>query len=389
MNIIRGVNNMCKKVESPKAEIASVLGALSVQVLSNLAAGSESTLGKVKEYYSVHHNHLPTGVEFFDGLCSGGLYDGISILAGVPNCGKTTLLVQVALSLSAKGIPVVFVSKDMKPEEVLLKAISYVASLGSVESVSVNDITDKYAAGSDLDDGVLNSFKNMASNLHIIDYNTHPFMSITDTNIQEESILGRLIEGYSKLFVQNPVFIIDSLQSIAVDYNRTSKEGVDLALANLKHYERKYHARMIVVSNLSRMYYDKDLDISCLKESGNIEYEASCILGMEIAGSAINLNDFRQELVRQIKIKNLKDRSGGYKEVVVEFDVLRSSFSTIQKNTSTPPKEGKSRKVSKDKKASDKVAKDNADFMDLFNKPLSDKELEALEMLNNGIKSGS
>ena len=108
---------MCKKVESPKAEIASVLGALSVQVLSNLAAGSESTLGKVKEYYSVHHNHLPTGVEFFDGLCSGGLYDGISILAGVPNCGKTTLLVQVALSLSAKGIPVVFVSKDMKPEE--------------------------------------------------------------------------------------------------------------------------------------------------------------------------------------------------------------------------------------------------------------------------------
>ena len=101
------------------------------------------------------------------------------------------------------------------------------------------------------------------------------------------------------------------------------------------------------------------------------------------------VNDFRQELVRQIKIKNLKDRSGGYKEVVVEFDVLRSSFSTIQKNTSTPPKEGKSRKVSKDKKASDKVAKDNADFMDLFNKPLSDKELEALEMLNNGIKSGS
>ena len=137
------------------------------------------------------------------------------------------------------------------------------------------------------------------------------------------------------------------------------------------------------------MYYDKDLDISCLKESGNIEYEASCILGMEIAGSAINLNDFRQELVRQIKIKNLKDRSGGYKEVVVEFDVLRSSFSTIQKNTSTPPKESKSRKVSKDKKASDKVAKDNADFMDLFNKPLSDKELEVLEMLNNGIKSGS
>ena len=102
---------------------------------------------------------------------------------------------------------------------------------------------------------------------------------------------------------------------------------------------------------------------------------------MEIAGSAVNQNDFRNGIVRRVKIKNLKDRAGGYKEVVVEFDALRSTFSSIKKHTPAPAKTGKGR--SSDKVASGviKSVKDDGGFMDKFDKPLDDLALEALEML--------
>ena len=373
--IVGGV--VCKR-----ADVESKLEALNTQVLLGTSMGNDDVLQKLKVHYNSNLNHLPTGIDFVDDLTFGGLYSGLTVLAGVPNVGKTSLLVQIAAECSKRGVPVVFVSKDMRSEEIMLKVISYIASnLEGADALGINEITDLYAQGKDISDNVREAVRLACQNLHIVDFNSGVWDSIDDCSLVESSNMGKIVELYSKLYKSAPIFIVDSLQSVSISYEKSSKEGVDVALAELKRLERKFDARMIVVSNLNRLAYGKPIEITSLKESGNIEFEASCILGMEIAGSSVNLNDFRNGKVRRVKIKNLKDRAGGYREAVVEFDVLRSTFSTIQKHTPTPVKSGKGRSSDKGASGGIKAVKDDGGFMDKFDKPLDNLALEALEML--------
>ena len=97
--------------------------------LCNNGLGSFEMLEKLKGFYSLNHQHLKTGVSFIDSVTNGGLILGMTVLGGMPNVGKSTLLVQMAVELCKQGTPVVYVNKDMKSEDVMLKAISYISAI--------------------------------------------------------------------------------------------------------------------------------------------------------------------------------------------------------------------------------------------------------------------
>lgn len=369
-------------VVAKRAEIDSKLNALNTELVLSGSMGNLKTLDELRDFYRENPEHLPTGIDFIDDLTNGGLYSDMTILAGVPNVGKSTLLVQIAVEYSKQGIPVVYVNKDMRSQQIKLKLISYIISnIEGANIISTNDITGGYVIGKDMSSAGKEVINNLSANLHIVDYDSGVWDCIEDSSLSEASNMGRIIEIYSKIYKSSPVFIIDNLQGVALHYEKSNKESVDVALAELKRLGRKFDARMVVVSNLNRTGYGKGIEYSSLKESGNIEFEASCILAMEISGNAVNQNDFRNGMVRRVKIKNLKDRAGGYKEVVVEFDVLRSTFSSIKKHTPAPAKSGKGRSSDKAASGGIKSAKGDGGFMDKFDKPLDDLALEALEML--------
>lgn len=322
--------------------------------------GSKDSLTALGKYFSEAPNHLPTGVDFIDDITYGGLYGGLSILCGVPNVGKTTLLVQIAVALSRQGVPVVYISKDMQKEEVMVKAVSHIASEDCGCELGINDLTEMLSSGKALSEDLEKAVIDACGMLHIIDFNRGTLQGVDLSELTEGSDFGKLVEYFSKMYDLASVFIVDSLQSIALSYEKSSKEGVDIALAELKYYIQKYKTRMLVVSNLSRAFYNKELTINALKETGNAEYEASCVLAMEIAGSRMSMNDFRQNLVRKIKIRNLKDRAGGYKELVVEFDVVKSTFKLSEKAEPSAPAK-KNRAVSKDRYDKDALFKGISD----------------------------
>jgi len=65
----------------------------------------------------------PTGIGEFDRCLGGGLVSGsLVLLGGAPGIGKSTLLLQVADSLSRHGGPVLYVSGEESPAQVRLRA---------------------------------------------------------------------------------------------------------------------------------------------------------------------------------------------------------------------------------------------------------------------------
>src|ERR1700684_3457131 len=66
---------------------------------------------------------IPTGVEEFDRVLSGGLVPGsVTLLGGEPGIGKSTLLLQVLAARAAAGHRVLLVSAEESAHQVRLRA---------------------------------------------------------------------------------------------------------------------------------------------------------------------------------------------------------------------------------------------------------------------------
>ena len=292
--------------------------------LCNNGLGSFEMLERLKGFYALNHQHLKTGIEFIDSVTNGGLILGMTVLGGMPNVGKSTLLVQVAVELCKKGTPVVYVNKDMRAEEVMLKAISYISAMPFLsECYSVTDISRVYAMGNDIADDVRLEVVQFCERLHIIDIDDAKWSDIGCARLSEKFALGRVIEAYCSFYKESPVFIIDSLQSVAVSSDRNSKEAMDLVLSEIRQLQRKYNVRIVLVSNFNRGSYDKPADLLSFKESGSIEYFSDCVLALDFADKS---QKARKSMVRKVNLVNLKDRVSEHKEVALKFDVLKSTF---------------------------------------------------------------
>lgn len=292
--------------------------------LCNNALGSFEMLERLKGFYALNHQHLKTGLSFIDSVTNGGLILGMTVLGGMPNVGKSTLLVQMAVEICKKGTPVVYVNKDMRAEEVMLKAISYISAMPFLsESYSVTDISKVYAMGKDIADDVRLEVVQFCERLHIIDVDDVKWCDTYDVKLSEKFALGRVIEAYCSFYKESPVFIIDSLQSVAVSSDRNSKEAMDLVLSEIRQLQRKYNVRIVLVSNFNRGSYDKPADLLSFKESGSIEYFSDCVLALDFADKS---QKARKNMVRKVNLVNLKDRVSEHKEVALKFDVLKSTF---------------------------------------------------------------
>ncbi len=65
----------------------------------------------------------PAGIEELDRVLGGGFVPGSSVLfGGDPGVGKSTLLLQVAGSLAARGLPVLYISAEEAPQQIRMRA---------------------------------------------------------------------------------------------------------------------------------------------------------------------------------------------------------------------------------------------------------------------------
>ena len=111
-----------------------------------------------------------------------------------------------------------------------------------------------------------------------------------------------------------PVVCLDYLQIVPTNREST-KLGIDDAVRKLKKFQRDTNTTFIVISSFNRTNYSQSAAFESFKESGNIEYTADVVWGLQlnVMNKTFNRDEIdkaKKQQPRQIQLKCLKNRQG-------------------------------------------------------------------------------
>ncbi|MGN0552845.1 MAG: DnaB-like helicase C-terminal domain-containing protein [Oscillospiraceae bacterium] len=303
---------------------------------------------------------IKTGYASLDDKICGGLLPGLIVLGGASSLGKSTFALNLATNISKNNIPVLYYSLEMSSFSIAEKNIFRSSRVN--DSLSKNIITqskfDEFARSAEKNKVLKSAIDEAAGqsrednrNLYIIDYEA--VSVIENKPDQTSSISADFIIEYTKnVFewfkeeqrIDNPSFvvIVDYLQilgSSAENDNRTDKQIIDENIRKLWVLSHEINVPVLVISSVNRDAYEKPISLSSFKESGNIEYTADLILGMqfELFGKGYSdikksdipklVNEEKEKETRSIEIRVLKNRFGPTgKPVGFSFEANSSCF---------------------------------------------------------------
>lgn len=266
------------------------------------------TLGELTQYkddYFKDHKRtdLKVGFEKLD-LAIGGFDNGdVSIIAARPAVGKSAFTLQITRNFGKHGYKVGYFNLEMGERQIYERGIASTSGIDMTRirmaTTFLNDEKDKFEKGNE----ILASENNV-----IVISGTQSIESIREIQKQE----------------QFQVIVIDYLQlikSTRLRNNRASEVG-DIS-RGLKAIATDFNIHIIALSQLNRsseMLKDKEPFMSELRESGDIEQDASVIMLMWNT----NPDDFTEK-----KIKVEKSRNGYNDKIPLHFDGKHMTFSTI------------------------------------------------------------
>lgn len=330
------------------------------EVSGNALSQSISDLEKEKEYApfsvgGIHtiQNHLmysiskprkiKTGIPELSNAIGGGYpISGLTVIGGVPNVGKTTIAVQSAVNMSRKGYPSVFLSLDMNGYEINDKVYSQISYQEyGLSGYTLQDISNqKFAKNNDNNLNLLKKVAEVCRYFYVIDMLDNDMIAklIGVLHTQEDMFnkIVWLVELYSNIF-KNPTIFIDNLQQLAAYSGADGKTGVDKTVNFLKEVARKYEVPIVLISTMGRASYDKTIELSSFKESGNIDYAVSCAIGLEPKfitdnDTTMDIDTFRTNPKRDITIKCVKSRDSGFEKKYITLNAPYCTFEPYDEN---------------------------------------------------------
>lgn len=301
-----------------------------------LAASTGSRDKATRAAVAARPRPIPTGMANVDRLLGGGFRLGrLHVLAAGSGMGKTTLALQMATSLSAQGHDVLYVALEQDREVLTLKGVSLCTRDISEDDALTTwhlDEADREDCRAHLSDGQLATLElawarhsEQTERLWIID---------SPTSIDE---LERLVARHERLTGNTPFVVVDYLQYLRPSESQRHLSSTDRArenVARLKAIVAQHRLPMLVLSSLNRIGYNVAVAVESLKDSGDIEFTADVVLGLQPIqlgaaddgnGRAINAAARTQE-VRTMRLTCLKHREGKAGEAVLEYDAAHNAF---------------------------------------------------------------
>ena len=246
---------------------------------------------------------------------------GIYILGGLPALGKTTFALQLLNQLDKQGETCIYCSFEMSAgflySKLLAQEVTLIEAGGiNPESQNFNKpvkyplTASKIAQGNfkyheDAVNQALKNFEN-PSNLYI--------WELQDVNLNK--LLNR-IKQICDTSNKPPIICLDYLQLLAAGVENT-KSALDGVLRQLFNFRRETDTTFIVISSLNRTNYQTEISFESLKETGNIEYSADVIFGLQFKldeRNHQNIEKAKKQIPREIELKCLKNRWGANFEV--------------------------------------------------------------------------
>ena len=264
-----------------------------------------------------------------------GLTEGLYVFAGMPSCGKTTLLKQIADYVADKEqVPVLFWSFEQSKEELRIKSLSRIASVDSRGIWKGRTNKDTWPQ---VEEAAEAYRKGSGRHLTIIEAGREDNLN----HIRAAAIMAKhkaAAKGKDKILV-----IIDYLQIIpAEDQFNSIKDKVDFHLSELRRLARQIKSPVLVVSSLNRNAYKEDEKgfyarptLTGLKESGGIEYSADAVICLwRDKEESDRLTKNYNRKTERIELHVLKNRNGERSKVNLNFTPAWSLFDNESKTES-------------------------------------------------------
>lgn len=278
-----------------------------------------------KYYADIKQRHdypdnIPTGFKNLDDELDGGLQPKLYVLGAVSSLGKTTFALNVADNLAKQGRHVFFFSMESSKREVTDKLLSRASWLSNghrwtqlqvSRGAWLNNAEDKEEF-----DGLFQAFSRYQRFLHIYDNRVKAS--------QVKDLVNSWLDNHPD--EKKPLVVVDYLQILQAEQeNVTDKAKVTDSVSVLSELTKQAEVPVLVISSLNRASYWQDVSFESFKESGEIEYSADVMLGLEFAhreeyitvrsNGHVELNkekfdQRKQEVPRRVEMVILKNRTG-------------------------------------------------------------------------------
>ena len=278
-------------------------------------------------YVTKYELRISTGSFALDKVLNGGLSDELYIMGAETSTGKSAFMMDIAESIAAQGINVLYFSMEMSKHEFIARGISKLSYID-------NNNNNKYTAGDilywDYDEAIAEfvkiPFKSYSKycDEYFEKYGENLF--IIEGGIQGLTVKD--IANISSVFKKkNPevplVVFVDYLQIIKADPDDRSqsdrKTKMDSIVTTLKTLASQVGMPVFTVSSIGRSSYKGKVSTSAFKESGDTEYTGGVLLGWNWSG-VTNATD---EEMRKKEIEVCHNR--GYRKMELEILKFRNS----------------------------------------------------------------
>ena len=227
---------------------------------------------------------------------------GLYVIGATPAAGKTTFCWQLLEQLAQNGEKCIYCSYEMSGLELFTKT--------AARHLFIKDKNTSLTAAQIRRGGWSNSLDNIFIELA----NSNANLSVLE--LQDESVddLLKLLNPLCQESEKAHVVCIDYLQIIPHSKDNI-KAGIDDTVRKLKKFQRDTNTTFIVISSFNRTNYAQSVAFESFKESGNIEYTADVVWGLQlnIMNKTFNRDEIdkaKKQQPRQIQLKCLKNRQG-------------------------------------------------------------------------------
>jgi len=294
--------------------------------------GSDTTAAYLTDMLQTPRK-TPTGIPELSAAIGSGYPQGLSVMGGVPNCGKTSLCVNSAVKMAKAGNPSIFLSYDMCANEIIDKVYSQISyELFGEKGYTLQDIADKKLLDmTEKNLTLMRSVIEVTQLFTVVDMlDAENLKKIIGEDYGTVPAVKQVMDVYCNVY-DHPTFFIDNLQQLVGYLGYEGKAGVDKTLNMLKAYAREYKVPIVLISTLGRAAYDKTLELSSFKESGNIDYAVSVAFGIEPkfitdGDESMTIDDFRESDRRDITIKCVKSRDSGFQKRYITLNAPYCCF---------------------------------------------------------------
>ncbi len=251
-----------------------------------------------------------TGFKLLDAPLRGGFREGLICIGGISSLGKTTLALQIMDNFAKAGHDVLVFSLEMGRHELRAKSIARESyELDERYALTTIEVLDKQLRDQLMPEKqanfmrALNNYYDYARNIHI-----HEAVGKFTVN-DVKKIVDEHIEATGKV----PVVLVDYLQILQpAEKNLNDKAKVSYDVLMLKQLSRDKHTPVVVISSFNRDSYKAEASFSSFKESGEIEYSADVLFGLQLTAlrTGRDIQEALEEAYREIDVKILKNRNG-------------------------------------------------------------------------------